>query len=85
MLEIIRLHYNRSRGTYGLQRLYAAIRKQGFNGNKKRIGRQMRISKTRAKTKHKFKITTVENTKAKASENIMNKNFRSGESLKYFV
>jgi transposase InsO family protein len=77
LLEIIRLHYDRSRGTYGLPRIYAAMRKQGLKVNKKRIGRLMRINKIRAKTKRKFKVTTIENTKAKASENILNKNFTS--------
>ncbi len=77
LLEIIRLHYDKSRGTYGLPRIYAAMRKQGLKVNKKRIGRLMRINKIRAKTKRKFKVTTVENTKAKASENILNRNFTS--------
>lgn len=43
----------------------------------KRIGKPMRINKIRAKTKSKFKLTSFENTKAKASENIMNKKFTS--------
>ena len=37
----------------------------------------MRINKIRAKTKRKFKVTTIQNTKAKASENILNQNFRA--------
>jgi transposase InsO family protein len=77
LLEIIRLNYDKSRGTYGLPRIYAAIRKQGLGVNKKRIGRLMRINKIRAKTKRKFKITTKQNSSAKASENILNKNFTS--------
>jgi transposase InsO family protein len=77
LLEIIRLHYNKSRSTYGLPRIYAAIRKQGLSVNKKRIGRLMRINKIKAKTKRNFKITTKQNSSAKASENILNKNFTS--------
>ncbi len=77
LLEIIRYHYNKSRGTYGLPRIYAAIRKEGLKVNKKKIARLMRINKIRAKTKKKFKVTTVENTKAKASENILKGNFSS--------
>jgi len=77
LLEIIRYHYNKSRGTYGLPRIYAAIRKEGLKVNKKKIARLMRTNKIRAKTKKKFKVTTVENTKAKASENILKGNFSS--------
>ncbi len=77
LLEIIRYHYNKSRGTYGLPRIYAALRKEGLKVNKKKIARLMRINKIRAKTKKKFKVTTVENTKAKASENILKGNFSS--------
>ena len=77
MLELIRYHYNKSRGTYGLPRIYAAIRKEGLTVNKKKIARLMRINKIRAKTKKKFKVTTVQNTKAKASANILKGNFSS--------
>ena len=75
LLEMIRYHYNISRGTYGLPRIYAAIRKEGLKVNKKKIARLMRLDKIRAKTKRKFKVTTLQNTKAKASENILNQNF----------
>jgi len=77
LLEIIKHHYNRSRGTYGLPRICAALRKEGLTVNKKKIARLMRINKIRAKTKRKFKVTTIQNTKAKASENILNQNFRA--------
>ncbi len=77
LLEIIRMYYNRSRGTYGLPRIYAELRKQGLKVNKKRIARLMRVNNIKAKTKRRFRVTTIENTKAKASENILNKNFTS--------
>ena len=77
LLEIIRFYYDKSRGTYGLPRIYPAIRKQGLRVNKKRIGRLMGINKISAKTKRKFKVTTKQNSSAKASENILNKNFTS--------
>ena len=37
----------------------------------------MRLGKIKAKTKRKFKITTVQNKKAAASENILKGNFSS--------
>ncbi len=77
LLEIIKRHYNRSRGTYGLPRIYAAIRKEGLKVNKKRIARIMRANKIRAKTKKKFKATTKQNSRARASENMLKGNFSS--------
>jgi len=77
LLEIIKFHYNRSKGTYGLPRIYCAIRKEGLKVNKKKIARLMRINNIRAKTKRKFKVTTVQNTKAAASKNILEGNFNS--------
>jgi transposase InsO family protein len=77
LLEIIKHHYNRSKGTYGLPRIHAAIRKEGLKINKKKIARLMRINKIRAKTKRKFRVTTIQNTKARASENILKGNFES--------
>ena len=77
LLEIIKFHYNKSKGTYGLPRIYCAIRKEGIKVNKKKIARLMRINNIRAKTKRKFKVTTVQNTKAAASENILRGNFNS--------
>lgn len=77
LLEIIKHHYNRSKGTYGLPRIHAAIRKEGLKINKKKIARLMRINKIRAKTKRKFRTTTIQNTKARASENILKGNFES--------
>lgn len=77
LLEIIRYHYNRSRGTYGLPRIYAAIRKEGLKVNKKRVARIMRANNIRAKKKKRFKVTTRQNSRAKASENMLKGNFSS--------
>lgn len=77
LLKIIEHQYNRSRGTYGMPRIYAALRKEGLKVNRKKIARLMRINKIRAKTKRKFKVTTLQNTKAKASENILKGSFYS--------
>lgn len=77
LLEIIRYHYNRSRGTYGLPRIYAVIRKEGLKVNKKKISRLMRVNKIRAKTKRKFKVTTVRRSKALASQNLLEGKFNS--------
>lgn len=75
ILEIIRFHHNESRGRYGLPRIQAAMRKQGLKVNKKRIARLMKANNIRAKTTKRFKVTTVQNSKAAASKNLLNQNF----------
>jgi len=77
ILEIILSYYNKSKGTYGLPRIYAAIRKAGYKVNKKRISRLMKIHNIRAKTKKKFKVTTKQDTKALASSNLLKGKFNS--------
>jgi transposase InsO family protein len=80
ILEIILSFYNRSKGTYGLPRIYAAIRKQGYKVNRKRVARLMKIHNIRAKTKKKFKATTKQNTKDKPSENLLKGNFNASSA-----
>lgn len=75
LLEVIRYHYKKSDCTYGLPRIYAAIRKQGLRINKKRINRIMKGNGIKAKTKRKFKITTHRNSKHSVSENLLQGNF----------
>ena len=75
ILEIIRFHHNKSKGSYGLPRIYAAMRRQGLKVNKKRISRLMKLGNIKAKTMRRLKVTTVQNSKAAASENLLNQNF----------
>jgi len=75
LFEIILFHYKKSKRTYGLPRILAAIRRQGLKVNKKRVARLMRENNIKAKTKRRFKATTVQNSKAAASENLLNQNF----------
>jgi len=85
IVGIIKFHYNRSKGTYGLPRIFAAMRKEGFAVNKKRIARLMRANNIKAKTKRRFRITTVRNSKAAASDNILNKNFTASKENKIWT
>jgi transposase InsO family protein len=85
LLEIIKHHYTKSKRTYGLPRIFAAIRSQGFTVNKKRIARLMRVNNIKAKTKRRFKVTTVQNSKAFASANILNQNFTASSENKIWT
>lgn len=82
ILELIKFHHNKSKATYGLPRIYAAIRKEGLFVNKKRISRLMRINNIKAKTKRRFRVTTVQSSKAQASENLVNQNFTASTENK---
>lgn len=79
ILEIIVFHYKKSQRNYGLPRIHKAMRNQGLLVNKKRISRLMRANNIKAKTKRKFKVTTVQNSKAVASKNLLNQNFSSSK------
>lgn len=85
LLEVIVFHYKKSKRTYGLPRILGAIRGQGLNVNKKRVARLMRENNIKAKTKRRFKVTTVQNSKAAASENILNQNFTASSENKIWT
>lgn len=85
LLEIIVFHYKKSKRTYGLPRILAAIRRQGLKVNKKRVARLMRENNIKAKTKRRFKVTTVQNSKASASENLLNQNFTASSENKIWT
>ena len=85
IVEMIRFYHTQSKGTYGLPRIYAAIRREGFLVNKKRLARLMRVNNIKAKTKRRFRVTTVQNSKAKASENLLNQNFTASSENKIWT
>ena len=85
ILGMINYHYSRSKRTYGLPRIYAAIRTQGLKVNKKRIARLMRENNVKAKTKRRFKVTTLQNSKALASDNILKQNFSASSENKIWT
>jgi transposase InsO family protein len=77
VLEMIRKHYNLSRGRYGLLRIYRAIRKEGIIVNKKRIYRLMKQYNIHSKTVKKYKVTTKQSKTANFSPNLVNRNFHA--------
>ena len=85
ILKIIKFHHNKSKATYGLPRIYAAMRKEGVIVNKKRVARLMRVNNIKAKTKKRFRITTVQNSKAAASENLLKQNFTTTSENKIWT
>ena len=76
-LELIRKHYNSSKGIYGLLRLHKAIRKEGYIVNRKRIYRLMKKHNIFSRTKKKFKVTTKQGKGAWFSENLLEGKFQA--------
>lgn len=68
-----------------MPRIFAAMRKEGLMVNKKSVARLMRANNIKAKIKRKFKVTTVQNSKAAASENILKQNFTASSENKIWT
>lgn len=71
----IREIHRHSKGTYGVRRVTAQLRRQGILCNRKRVAKIMQDNQIRAKTKRRFKRTTHASTTRKASENLVQQNF----------
>lgn len=82
---MIKFYRTQSKGTFGLPRIYAVMRNQGLKVNKKIVAKLKRENNIKAKTKRRFRITTVQNSKAAASENILNQNFTASSENKIWT
>jgi len=85
LLELIKYYYKKGRSNYGLPRITAAIRKTGIKVNKKRIERLMRANKIKAKTRRRFKRTTVQNKNAFFNDNLLKQAFGSEKKNKIWT
>ena len=77
LVEKIKYYYSESRGSYGIPRITASLRRAGILVNKKRVARLMRINKIKAKTKRRFKRTTLPDKRAEFNKNLLNQDFCS--------
>ena len=75
--ELVRKHYQLSKGRFGLLKLVREIRKEGFCVNKKRIYRLMKKQGLYSLTSRKFKVTTKQGKGARFSENLLNGKFQA--------
>jgi transposase InsO family protein len=85
LVELIKYYYSLGRGNYGLPRITASLRKSGIIVNKKRVARLMRINKIKAKTRRRFKKTTVQSTRREFNKNLLNQNFISSNKDKIWT
>lgn len=75
LVTTIREIHRDSKGTYGVRRVTAQLRRQGILCNRKRVAKIMQDNQIRAKTKRRFKRTTHASTTRKASENLVQQRF----------
>jgi len=75
LVTTIREIHRDSKGTYGVRRVTAQLRRQGILCNRKRVAKIMQDNQIQAKTKRRFKRTTHASTTRKASENLVQQNF----------
>lgn len=74
VVEIRRLH-QRSRETYGSPRIHADLRDKGFQVNRKRVARLMRVNGIRARRKQPYKVTTKRHETRPVMPNLLAQDF----------
>jgi len=67
--------YKSVKGRYGSPRIRSALKDEGEYVSLRRIQRLMKERGLQSQIKHKYKTTTVRDNHAKASPNLLNKNF----------
>lgn len=85
LTEDIKQAFEKSRGTYGIPRIRAALRKKGIKCSRHRVAKLMKKSNIRSKTKRKFKVTTDSKHKLPVAENILNRGFKVAHANRAWV
>lgn len=75
ILKEMKIIHKRSRRTYGSPRMQAALEAMGIPCGLNRVARLMREAGLRAKTKRKFKATTMSKHNLPVAENLLDRNF----------
>lgn len=80
LIEQIREVHQASRQTYGSPRVHAELVAQGQTCNRKTVAKCMKQARIRAKTTHRFRVTTTDSNHAHpVAENVVNRNFRPSQ------
>jgi putative transposase len=78
----IRKIFNKSRGTYGYNRIYKGLQKEKIDCGINRIAKLMRSNGIKAKAAKKYKATTDSEHKNTVSENILDRQFNVSQPNK---
>lgn len=85
LLIKIKAIHKESRHTYGSPRIHAELVAQGEACSRKRVSRLMRKEGLQAKMKRRFKVSTKVDIKAKASPNLLKKDFTAEQPNQRWV
>ena len=75
LLEKIRAVHMESRGTYGVRRMHAALKNDGWQVGKKRISRVMKQEGIAGVWRRRYRATTKRDPKERPSPDLVNRNF----------
>ena len=85
LIEILKVLFEKGRGTYGTRRLKNKLTEQGIVVSRRRIGRLMRQAGLWCKTKKKFKATTDSKHNKSIAPNLLKRQFTVSEPDRYYV
>jgi len=77
LLSRIRAIYTRSRGTYGMPRIYAELTGQGIHVGRKRVARLMRIAGLRGVSRRRWFSTTQRQPDARPAPDLVQRHFNA--------
>jgi putative transposase len=79
LLVEIRAIHQQSKCTYGSPRITAELQDRGYQVNKKRVARLMRVDGLRPKTVRRFRVTTDSRHNHRVAPNLLNRSFAVAE------
>ena len=81
LTEQIKSVHDESKGTYGSPRVHRALRKQGVECGKRRVGRLMRIAGLEGRCKRRWRKTTIADPAAEAALDLIQREFGPGAEI----
>ena len=85
LIEILKVLFEKGRGTYGTRCLKNKLAEQGVVVSRRRIGRLMRQAGLWCKTKKKFKATTDSKHNKSITPNLLKRQFTVSQPDRYYV
>lgn len=85
LIEILKVLFEKGRGSYGTRRLKKKFAEQNFVVSRRRIGRLMNQAGLSCRTKKKFKATTDSKHNKPVAPNLLDRQFTVSELDRYYV
>jgi transposase InsO family protein len=85
LIEIIKIIFQKGRGSYGTRRIKRKLAEQGKSVSRRRIGRLLNQAGLTCKTKKKFKVTTDSKHNKPIAPNLLKREFTVSKPDRYYV